>query len=355
MINSLYIHIPFCKNICSYCDFCKMFYNEEKVLLYLDALKEEVIKYYKRDLLKTIYIGGVNPSSLSYDGLYKLFDIMSLLNIDKDYEFTFECNIEDIDLGLLKFLKKNKVNRLSIGIESFNKDILNILGRGYDFSIKEKIDLAKKYFNNINIDLMFGINGETIDILESDLEKFIELDVNHISIYSLILEEHTKLSINKYKEISDDISRNMYDKIVSFLEEHGYMQYEISNFSKKGFCSLHNLTYWNNEHYYGFGLSASGYISNIRYTNTSSLTNYLNSNYRKVCDTITKNIDMENEMMLGLRKVEGVNKRKFYNKFGVNIEDYFDVSLLNKNKDYFYIDKNNLYVSNYIISNFIDV
>ena len=145
----------------------------------------------------------------------------------------------------------------------------------------------------------------------------------------------------------------MYKYICKKLKKKGYLHYEVSNFAKKGCESKHNLTYWNNEEYYGFGLGASSFVNGIRYTNTRSLTKYLEGNYVKEKDVITKEIDMSNEMILGLRKIEGISKNKFYNKFGCKIEDIFDVSKLKENKDYFYIDKNNLYVSNYILCDFI--
>lgn len=355
MVNSLYIHIPFCKKICTYCDFCKMYYNESQVTNYLKALEKEINLYYKKEKLKTIYIGGGTPSSLKMTELKELFRIINKLNFSNTYEFTFECNLNDINEELLMFLKKNKVNRLSIGVESFNKKILNILGREYDFDIKEKINLLKKHFSNINIDLIYGVNGQSLEELKQDLEQFLLLDVEHISIYSLILEENTILSVNNYQEIDEDLCRKMYDYICSTLKEKGYIHYEISNFSKKGKESKHNLCYWNNNKYYGFGLGASGYINDIRYTNTRSLNNYLKGNYRYEEEKMTKKIDMENFMMLGLRKIKGVSKQDFFNRYNKEIKDVFNTSKLEENKDFYFINEDNLYISNYILEDFIDV
>lgn len=353
---SVYIHIPFCRKICTYCDFCKMFYNEDLVDKYLIALEKEVSLLYKGSLLKTIYVGGGTPSCLNKRSLNKLFSIIDRFNLDNDVEFTFECNINDITEDLLVFLKSNKVNRLSIGIESFNNKILNILGRDYsDINIKDRIDLVKKYFNNINIDLIYGVRSQSLDDLKDDLEKFIGLDINHISIYSLILEDNTMLKISDYKEIDEDLNREMYDYIVSFLEDNGYIHYEISNFSKKGYFSRHNLNYWNNDRYYGFGLGASGYINNIRYTNTRSLSKYTSGNFLYEKDIVSKNIDMENFMILGLRKMKGVSNKVFNDRYNTNIEDVFDVSKLEKKGDYYYIGRENIYISNYILEDFIDI
>lgn len=354
-IKSIYIHIPFCKKICSYCDFCKIYYNPKIVDKYLKELKKEVLSQYKNEPIKTLYIGGGTPSSLNNKELNKLFSITNIIKLTKNYEFTFECNIEDINEELLITLKNNKINRISIGIQSFNKDILNTLGRTYNFSITNKINLVKKYFNNINIDLIYGVNNETIDILDNDLNNFLKLNINHISIYSLILEENTILKINNYQEIDDSLNNDMYYYIIKKLKQNGYNQYEISNFSKKGYESKHNLTYWNNDYYYGFGLSASGYINNIRYTNTKSMTNYLKGNYIYQKEIINDKINMENEMILGLRKIKGVSKKKFYNKYKKNINEVFNISKLKQNKYYYYIPKKHLFISNYILEDFIDI
>ncbi len=332
-----------------------MYYNKNLVDKYLKELKKEVLSLYKNETISTLYIGGGTPSSLNKKQLLELFSITNIVKLSKNYEFTFECNIENINEKLLILLKQNKVNRISIGVQSFNKDILKILGRNYTYKIKNKINLVKKYFNNINIDLIYGVNNENIEILNNDLDNFLKLDIPHISIYSLILENNTILKINNYQEIDENLNNKMYYFIIKKLKENGYKQYEISNFSKKNYASKHNLTYWNNENYYGFGLGASGYIKTIRYTNTKSMTNYLNGNYVREKEKITNKINMENEMILGLRKTKGVSKKKFYNKYGVNIKEVFNVSKLKENKDYYYIPSKYLFISNYILEDFIDI
>ncbi|MGM9879602.1 MAG: radical SAM family heme chaperone HemW [Bacilli bacterium] len=355
LVNCCYVHVPFCKKICTYCDFCKMYYNEDLVTKYLDVLNKEIRSVYKKDKLKTLYIGGGTPSCLNMNELKKLFKVLKKFKLDSNYEFTFECNLNDITEDLLIFLKKNNVNRLSIGVESFNKKVLKVLGREYNFNIENKLALAKEYFSNINIDLIYGVNGESLEDLKEDLEKFIKLDVNHISIYSLILENNTILKVNNYKEIDDDLSRNMYDYICLFLKENGYVHYEISNFSKEGYQSIHNLNYWDNGKYYGFGLGASGYIKNIRYSNTRGLSKYLKGNFCYEREIISEKIDMENFMILGLRKIKGVSKKEFFKRYNKNIEDVFNTSKLGENKEYYFIKKDDLYISNYILEDFIDI
>lgn len=357
-MKSAYIHIPFCKTICSYCDFCKMFYNEDLVDKYLLELKQEINKNYKGETLKTIYIGGGTPSSLNTKQLNKLLNIIKIFNIDKDYEFTVECNIENITKEKLELLYKNKVNRLSIGIQTFNEKFLKFLNRNHTKEeIKEKINLAKTIgFKNINIDLMYAFPGETLEELEIDIDEFLKLDIKHISTYSLIIEPHTKLYIDKIKNIDEDLDRKMYDLICKKLNK--YNHYEISNFGKTGYESIHNLTYWNNENYYGFGLGASGYINNIRYDNTRNINEYLKGNYVKNKEVLTKNIEIENEFILGLRKIKGINIEKFNKKYD-NIFKYDVVNrLLKENKlqkdeKNIFINNEYIYTSNNILIEFI--
>ena len=359
-IKSLYIHIPFCHSICSYCDFCKMFYNEELVNKYLDSLRNEIIEYYQNETIETIYIGGGTPSALNDKQLDVLFNILKNIKTSSDLEFTFEVNVKDINENLLKKLKSNKVNRISIGIETINDKFLKLIERIHTKDeVLEKIKITKKYFNNINVDFMYGFNGETIEDLNNDLEFFKKLDVNHISIYSLILEPNTKLYINKTEPIDEELESNMYFYIINYLEKLGFNHYEISNFEKDNTYSRHNLTYWNNECYYGFGLGASGYIDNIRYTNTRSISKYLTGVYRLDEEVVTKKVDMENEMILGLRKITGVNKKMFLDKYNCKMEEVFNIDellekkLLKENNDYLFMPKDQLYLSNSILVNFI--
>ena len=181
MVKAIYIHIPFCKNICSYCDFCKFFYKKEWINKYLDSLEKEIKDNYKGELIDNIYIGGGTPSSLSMEELERLFSIINNININDNHEFTIEFNVEDITKEKLELCKNNNVNRISIGVESFNKKHLEFLGRNINVDIEEKINLTKKYFDNINIDLIYALPNQSINDLEKDLEKYLELDIPHIS------------------------------------------------------------------------------------------------------------------------------------------------------------------------------
>lgn len=354
MTSSCYIHIPFCSNICSYCDFCKLYYNKKWIKPYLESLNKEIKEKYKGETIKTIYIGGGTPSCLTIEELKYLFNTINLLKTDIE-EFTFECNIEDINEQLLNFLKKTKVNRLSIGLESTKKKNLEYLGRKYLEDFEEKIQLASKYYENINIDLIYGLKTETMQELEEDIEFLLKNKIKHISTYSLIIEEHTRL--RNEKNIDQEIDYEMYKLIEQKLEK--YNHYEVSNFALKGFESKHNLVYWNNEQYYGFGLGASGFINNIRYENNKNILEYIKGKYIKEEIIIDEITNMQNEMILGLRKLEGVNKNKFYLKYNKKIEEVFDINKmitekkLIDNGKFIYINKDYIYLSNEILINFI--
>lgn len=359
MIKSAYIHIPFCNNICSYCDFCKILYNEDFTSKYLDSLEKEITINYKGEVLDTIYIGGGTPSSLSIMELKKLFSIIKLFKLNENYEFTFEVNIEDITKEKLEILKENNVNRLSIGIESFNDEYLKYLERNYTSNIiKENVVLAKKYFDNINVDLMYALKNESLEDLEKDIDKMLELDVKHISFYSLIIEKNTKLYINKEKYISDNLDSDMYDLIDKKLENK-YHRYEVSNYSIKGYESRHNLTYWKNNEYYGFGLGAAGYINDIRYTNTKNLSKYLRGNYERQNEIITKEDKIKYEFILGLRLTSGIKKYDFNKKYGINIDEFealkklINKGLLIDDEINIYVPKKYFYVLNDILVNFV--
>ena len=360
-MRSVYIHIPFCSSICSYCDFCKMLYNEKWTNEYLNTLKKEITGFYREDEISSIYIGGGTPSSLSMEELNKLFEIIKTFKTSKNFEFTFEMNVNDINEEKLLFLKKNRVNRLSIGVESFNKYNLRFLNRKHNKKqIFESINLVKNYFNNFNVDLIYAIPIESFNILKNDLNSLLRLKPTHISSYSLIIEENTALHINKIKSIDEDTDYKMYKYIYKKLKRKKYNHYEVSNFALDGYECRHNLKYWNNEEYYGFGLGAHGYIDGVRYENTRSLDKYLNENIRLNEIYLSKQEDMENEIILGFRKLEGINVEMFHDKFNENISEIFNINETIKKeyleyKDGFVrIPKEKIYLMNEILNEIIN-
>jgi len=357
MASFVYIHIPFCNKICSYCDFSKIYYDKNIVSSYLEALEKEINLNYKKEKIKTLYIGGGTPSFLDLEEFEKLFNIISVFDTTNLVEFTLECNVEDLSIDKLKILKKNGVNRLSIGVQTFNNRLLKILGRNTSEDFVSKILLAKSLIPNINIDLIFGIPTQTLSDVKKDLKTLLSLDIPHVSYYSLIIEPHTDLYNKRLYYVDEEIERKMYDLVSDTLSS--YDHYEISNYSKIGFRSLHNLNYWNNDEYYGFGLGSHGFINNIRYENTRSINRYLEGKYQYLSHEVSKKENMENEMILGLRKLEGIDNSIFKDKFNCNIDDIFQIEdlldrkLLEKEDNRIFISNENIYVSNEILERFM--
>lgn len=357
MAKFCYIHIPFCDTICSYCDFCKLYYNEELVNKYLEALEIEINEKYQNEVLETIYIGGGTPSSLKINQIEKLLKILDKLNKSQNIEYTIEGNFENTTISKLKLYKKYGINRLSFGIETINKNNLKFLNRKLDKSKVESIISAARRldFNNINIDLMYALPNETLKDLETDINYLIDLDVEHISTYSLIIEEHTKIYLEDVKNVSEDLDAEMYKLICRKLKNNNYEHYEISNFAKKGYYSKHNSCYWNNDEYYGFGLGASSYLNNKRITNTRSMNKYLEHKTIKDIEPINYKIKIEYEIMLNLRRKEGINLIAFKNKYKKELSELYSYSELVKNKllilenNLLFIPENKWYISNEII------
>ena len=357
-MRAVYIHIPFCNSICSYCDFCKFLNYENWTEPYLKALKEEINEYYEGDKVKTLYIGGGTPSSLKEEYIDKLFNILKVFKLKENAEITFECNVNDITEEKLITLKKHNVNRLSIGVESFNKYNLKFLNRKHDKKqIIEKINLCKQYgFDNINVDLIYALPTEDMFILMKDISCLLKLDVEHISTYSLIIEENTALHNKKVKNIDEELDSKMYKYICKKLKKKNYIHYEVSNFAKEGKESKHNLTYWDNEEYYGFGCGAHGYINNMRYENTRSLSKYFNKQFRLEEFLVSIQEEMENEVILGLRKLKGISISKFKEKYDKDIREVFNInkaielSYLEQKGDYLFIPEDKIYIMNEIIN-----
>lgn len=343
---SVYIHIPFCKTICSYCDFCKVFYNESWVRKYLECLKIEIEDNYNKEAITSIYIGGGTPSSLSLKALQELFEIIKIFNKKELKEFTFECNLNDITKELLSILKEGGVNRLSIGIESFHPEKLKFMGRNHTFlEAKEKINLCRTLgFNNINIDFIYGFAFENQKTLKQDIHQMLALEPDHISTYSLMIEEGTLLQIRNFERANEDEDALMYETICKILAKKKYNHYEVSNFALKGCESIHNLRYWKNLEYYGFGLSASGYIDKIRYTNTKSLTKYLKQVYSGEKELLSPRDIMDNHMMLGLRLTKGINIEEFERIYKMKLENAYPIKPLLKNGDLM-IKKGNIFIN----------
>ena len=361
-VDAVYIHIPFCNYICAYCDFCKIFYNKEYVNRYLDALEQEIMNNYKGEVITSLYIGGGTPSSLDLEELEKLLKILKIFNLSKDCEITFESNADSLSLDKIKLLKDFGVNRVSVGVETINKKLQDVLERrtSKDTVINCINNLKSVGITNINVDLIYAIKGETLEDLNNDLEFLLSLDVPHISTYSLIIEDNTKLKIKGIKNIDKVIDRDMYDLISKTLKNNNYIHYEISNFSYDGFMSKHNLKYWRNLEYYGFGVGASGYIDNIRYTNTRSITNYIDGKTIIDKEIVTLKDKMFYEIMLGFRTSMGIDKIEFKDKYNVSIDRVFNYKslveekVLEENLKYLRVREEYFYVLDEVTLRFLD-
>ncbi len=327
-MSSIYIHIPFCDTLCNYCDFCKVLNYKKFTKQYLEMLAVEIATYYDNREVKTLYIGGGTPSALSLAEIKYLANILKPIKLSKDYEFTFECNFENIDQEKLQLLKAIGVNRLSFGVQTFNQRLLQIINRKHTYvQVQEMLGFAKAIgFNNINVDLIFNLPTQTMDELEKDLELFISLDVSHISLYSLILEQKSVFGANGVT-VCEDLGADMYTAIIEKLPKFGYNHYEISNFCKTSYESKHNLAYWNYHDYFGFGLGAHSLLANTRYENPTSITAYL-KHIEKTVVPLSKSDVIAEYIMMNLRKMQGINLADFETRFLEELPKLFDIEKL---------------------------
>ena len=322
---SAYVHIPFCTQICYYCDFSKVFIKNQPVDSYLEHLLQEFASY-DIQKLRTLYIGGGTPTALSALQLETLLDGLTRnLDLSVLEELTIEANPGDLDEDKIAVLKNSAVNRVSLGVQTFDDKMLKKIGRSHlEKDIYENIDRLKLAgFDNISIDLIYALPGQTMEQVKDNVAKAIALDIPHMSLYSLILENHTvfmnRMRRGKLPLPKEEVEAEMFEYIIATLESAGFEHYEISNFSKPGFESRHNLMYWDNAEYYGIGAGASGYVNGVRYKNHGPIRHYLKAveegNARITEEHLTLREQMEEEMFLGLRKKSGVSMTRFEEKF----------------------------------------
>ena len=363
MIRSTYIHIPFCRRKCNYCSFI----SYDKLNLeseYIEALIREINSNYKNERLNTLYIGGGTPSLIKLKNLEK---ILSKFKFDNNCEITIEVNPENINKDYLKGLKELGINRLSFGVQSFQDDILKGIGRFHNArEAKEAILLAKDLsFNNISLDLIYGLPYQNILDFENSLKEALELNINHISLYGLKIEEGCYYYDNPPKELpSLDLQEEMYNLAIDFLESKRYIHYEISNFALEGYEAAHNMNYWNNREYYGFGVSASGYINKTqRYTNTFNIEEYINNplEAKKEIYNLTKINQLEEEIFLGLRKLSGININDINIKFNIDFEKKYREIIKKYNKEFlqktdigYRLTRKGILLSNNILCEFLE-
>ena len=330
---SAYVHIPFCTQICYYCDFSKVFIKNQPVDSYLEHLLEE-FQSYDIQKLRTLYIGGGTPTALSAPQLEVLLKgLTKNLDLSVLEELTIEANPGDLDADKIAVLKNSAVNRVSLGVQTFDDKMLKKIGRShFEKDIYENIDRLKLAgFDNISIDLIYALPGQTMEQVKENVAKAIRLDIPHMSLYSLILENHTvfmnRMRRGKLPLPKEELEAEMFEYIITELERAGFEHYEISNFSKPSFESRHNLMYWDNAEYYGIGAGASGYVNGVRYKNHGPIRHYLSAveegNARITEEHLSQKEQMEEEMFLGLRKKSGVSMSRFEEKFGRSFEGLY--------------------------------
>ena len=368
---SAYVHIPFCTQICYYCDFSKVFIKNQPVDSYLDHLLQEFHSY-DIQKLRTLYIGGGTPTALSASQLEVLLEgLTKNLDLSMLKELTIEANPGDLDADKIAVLKNSAVNRVSLGVQTFDDKMLKKIGRSHtEKDIYENIDRLKLAgFDNISIDLIYALPGQTMDQVKDNVAKAIALDIPHMSLYSLILENHTvfmnRMRRGKLPLPKEELEAEMFEYIIAELERAGFEHYEISNFSKQGFESRHNLMYWDNAEYYGIGAGASGYVDGIRYKNHGPIRHYLKAieegNARINEEHLSPREQMEEEMFLGLRKKSGVSMARFEEKFGRSfqelygdiVKDLIQQGLMQLDGDHVRMTKRGLFLGDTVAERFI--
>lgn len=342
MVKGMYIHIPFCHQICFYCDFNKVFFKDQPVDAYIESVGKELALWKQQGALdrplETVFLGGGTPTALTPEQLERLLELVhQYVPMTADVEWSSEANPDELTREKMEVLYKGGVNRLSMGVQTFDQDLLKRLGRTHaNEDVLRAVETAREVgFSNISFDLMYGLPGQTMAQWDETLEQAFAFDMPHFSAYSLIIEPKTvfyNLMVKgKLNTVTEDLEGDMYERLMEEMEKHGLQQYEISNFAKPGHESRHNLLYWNNEEYIGVGAGSHGYINGVRYSNHGPLKKYmepLEQGIRPVLDTteVTVKAQMEEEMFLGLRKTQGVGLAHFEEKFNTPlVEVYGDI------------------------------
>lgn len=330
-----YIHIPFCDHICAYCDFNKFFLKNQPVDHYLDALTQEMINYSELGPAQTVYIGGGTPTALNNRQLERLLDdVCRYFQADRVKEFTVEANPENLTDEKLQLMKDHGVNRLSIGVQTFDDDLLRTIGRAHTAEeARAAVRRAQQAgFDNLTLDLMFALPGQTETSLRESIATALELDTPHISIYSLQVEPrtifHNLMKKGELRLPGEDIEADMYGQILFELEKHGLRHYEISNFARPGYEGWHNSLYWSNEEYYGIGAGAHGYVQGMRYANAGPVKKYIDAvaqfgRGRSSAHEVSEDERIEEQLFLGLRMMRGVSIDMFARKFGRTLDSVY--------------------------------
>jgi len=369
---ALYIHIPFCKQKCLYCDFTSFANIDGYMNKYVDALNKEIIDRCRGYKIKSLFIGGGTPSYLDEVSLKKLMNTIKKLDYTVEVEKSMECNPGTVDKNKLEIIRCGGINRLSFGLQTTKNSLLKKIGRIHSYEeFKNNYTLARELgFNNINIDMMFGLPDQSLEDYEESLKEVITLDPDHISAYSLIIEDGTPFyklfKDNKLTMPNEEVERDMYANTKKILQAKGYYQYEISNYAKDNKECLHNKVYWSLEEYIGVGLGASSFIDNKRIKNISKLEEYINNAGNNKCIfeeeyVNTKKDNIEEFMFMGLRMIKGIEEKEFEKRFSINVDsvyekvikDNINKGLLQREQGSISLTENGIELSNYVMSDMI--
>lgn len=364
----IYVHIPFCIRKCKYCDFASFVCDEEIQNIYTDKLIDEIKSFKNKAenyVVNSIFFGGGTPSVLSSQNLDKIMSIIkATFYIDKNAEISIECNPKTANFAKMQNFIKMGFNRISFGVQSLDDQLLETIGRVHNAKdFLESFTSARLAgFKNINCDIMFALPDQSIESFKETCENIVKLKPEHISCYSLILEENTPLynEQESYKFANDEENREMYETAKSIFNENGYEQYEISNFAKKGYECIHNLKYWEMKEYIGFGSASSSFIDNERHTNPCILNDYL-ENKEPDIEVEDQKALMGEFMFLGLRKIKGINNKDFKNLFNQSfldifkeeIEKHINNGLLIKEEENIRLTDKGLDLANVVMSDFV--
>lgn len=343
MLRSLYVHVPFCEQICHYCDFNKFFLKNQPIDEYLDLCAREMSltreRFSATEDIQTIYVGGGTPTSLTTEQLQRLLNsIRSHFPFAQSLEWTVEVNPGSADEEKLAMLKEMGVNRLSIGAQTFDPRLLKEINRDHEAGdVERTVNLSHEAgIHNLSLDLMFGLPNQTMEQWKATLKEACTLPIQHVSAYSLKVEEKTVfyqlLRKGKLPLPAQELEAAMYEELCHRLTENNFNQYEISNFAKDGLASQHNLTYWNNNEYYGIGAGAHSYMQGVRRANHGPLPKYMKA--LSDCELpyleehkVTKKEKMEEQMFMGLRKLEGVPVEDFKERFNIDVHEVFSTAI----------------------------
>lgn len=328
----IYIHIPFCERKCNYCAFNSKVSDTSERAAYVEALIKEIKLRGDDSTVETIYFGGGTPTTLSLSQLEEIIGaVRKVFHVDEQAEITIEANPGTVDKNYLRGLKGLGFNRLSLGVQSFDDELLKTLGRIHDSRAAiETIELAKIFFANVSVDLMYGLPNQTLNNVRRDLEHVSSLEPQHVSIYGLEVEEGTKF-YSMGVTLDEELCADMYDLITETLPLLGYRRYEISNFAKETFESRHNVGYWTGKNYFGFGAGAHSFDGKLRTSNVRDVTDYIKGSAPIVEEVVTRQAAMEEFCFLGLRMIDGISAQTFHKKFGVKLSDVFG-AVLDKNR-----------------------